>query len=347
MSIIGHIDLGDFAWISSFCSTYQVPLIGLDNHYYKKSDYYISLMPDILPPLVAFIHRYQINQLFYLYDDTNGAGRLKRLMEMQTTNSIQDLNLISRYIGDPDDSYNLFENIEMIMNSPLHSSSATIQNQKFHGRYIVLDFQSTDTYRIVMDKIKHRGMTTIDYHYVLLTLNAKQIDLTYFRYGGVNVTYFVLSSDASFNDNQTLLFYQKYIDSIKSIYKGDIPPVESLLIADAWETLLRTINRMLGSTNEIRNKLKVFRQGKFYNGQTLGIDCRSNYIQPWISGKFYLENILKTSFHGLTGYIQFSHTTGQRKNYTFDMYRVTENRMPKHIGFFRAPTTFQVLLIET
>ena len=346
MSIIGHIDPGDFDWISSFCSTYQVPLISLDNLYYEKSEYYISLIPDILQPLVAFIHHYQINQLIYLYDETNGARRLKRLMEMQTTNSVQDLNLICYYMGDPHDSYDLFENIEITINSPLHSSSETSQNKKFRGHYVVLDFQSIDTYRIVMDKIKHRGMTTVDYHYILLTLNAKQIDLTYFRYGGVNVTYFILSSDTSFNDSHTLPLYKKYIDSIKSAYKDDTPPVESLLIADAWETLLRTINRMLSSTNETRDKLKVFRQGTFYNGQTPGIDCRSNYIQPWISGKFYLANLLNTSFHGLTGYIQFSHKTGQRKNYIFDVYRVTRNRMPKHIGFFRAPATFQVLLIE-
>ena len=36
------------------------------------------------------------------------------------------------------------------------------------------------------------------------------------------------------------------------------PSVELLLIADAWETILRTINLMLSLSNEIRDKLKGF-----------------------------------------------------------------------------------------
>jgi hypothetical protein len=54
---------------------------------------------------------------------------------------------------------------------------------------------------------------------------------------------------------------------------------------------------------------------------------------------------LNTSFEGLTGNVQFSNQTGQRKNYTFDVYRVTRNDMPKNIGFFRAPNILEVLVI--
>jgi hypothetical protein len=334
MSIIGHINHDDFDWLSGFCSTYQVPFLGLDNHDYVEKNYYLSLMPDILPVLIAFIRRYQVNQLVYLYDDINGAHRLKQLMQMQTTSKIQNLNIISRYLENPDDSYDLLQNIEIMTSSPARTVASTSANQKVQGRYIVLDFHSFDTYRIIMDKIKHRGMTTADYHYILLTLNAKQLDMTYFRYGGVNVTFFALPT---YPDNQT--------DEIYLNSSGAIPPVEALLIADAWETLLRTINRMLSSANETRDKLKVFRQGRFYNGLTPGIDCRNSHIQAWAAGKIYLENLLNTTFQGLTGNVQFSNKTGQRKNYTFDVYRVTTNDMPKHIGFFRAPTTLEVLFI--
>jgi hypothetical protein len=155
--------------------------------------------------------------------------------------------------------------------------------------------------------------------------------MNYFRYGGVNVTFFALPSyhDIYTKDN--------YINTL-----GNYPSVESLLIADAWETLLRTINRMLSSANETRDKLKVFRQGRFYNGLTPGIDCRNSHIQAWSAGKIYLENLLNTTFQGLTGNVQFSSITGQRKNYTFDVYRVARNDLPKHIGYFREPTTFEV-----
>ncbi len=337
MSIIGHANYDDFDWLSGFCSSYQVPFIGLDNNDHPKNNYYMSLMPDLLPALVTFIRHYQINRLVYIYDDTIGAHRLKQLIQMKTTQALQNLNIISRYLGNPDDSYDLLQNVEHMTSIPIRTSPITSTNQRLFGRYIVLDFQSFDTYKIVMDKIKHRGMTTADYHYIILTLNAKQLDMTYFRYGGVNVTFFALPSYTASADNYTLSLYENYIKSIKI---G--PSVESLLIADAWETLLRTINHMLSSGNETREKLKVFRQGKFYNDLTPGIDCRNNHIQPWSPGKIYLNNLLNISFQGLTGNVQFSNKTGQRINYTFDVYRVTRNEMPKNIGFFRAPNILGV-----
>ncbi|CAF0932273.1 unnamed protein product [Adineta steineri] len=260
---------------------------------------------------------------------------------MQTTNTLQNLNIISRYLGNPEDSYDLLQNVEIATQTVLRTSSFTSTSSILPGRYIVLDFHSFETYRIVMDKIKHRGMTTADYHYIILSLNAKQLDMTYFRYGGVNVTFFSLPSDSINNDSQTLSFYENYINSVENLNPKIFPTVESLLIVDAWETLLRTINRMLSSANETRDKLKVFRQGKFYNGLTPGIDCRNNHIQAWSAGKIYLDNLLNTNFDGLTGNVQFSNS-GQRINYTFDVHRVTRNDMPKHIGFFRAPSTLEI-----
>lgn len=69
MSIIGHVDEDNYEWLSGFCSAYQVPFLGLDIHDHIKNNYYISLMPDILPGLIALIRRYGITQLIYLYDD--------------------------------------------------------------------------------------------------------------------------------------------------------------------------------------------------------------------------------------------------------------------------------------
>ena len=55
MSIIGQVDHNNFEWLSNFCSTYQVPFIGLDNHDYINTNYYISLKPDVLPALISLI----------------------------------------------------------------------------------------------------------------------------------------------------------------------------------------------------------------------------------------------------------------------------------------------------
>lgn len=343
MAVIGHIDREEADWFSGFCSTYQVPFLSLDNHDIQQNQFYLSLMPDVLPALIAVIRRYQINQLAYIYDDARGARRLKSLMQLQTTNKLQNVNIISRYLLNPDDSYDLLQNIEIMTNPQSRQGAQSLNTgSKVTGRYIVLDFESIENYRRLLDKIKHRGMTTADYHYILLSLNARQLDMNYFRYGGVNVTFFSLASDSNQTSTNS---YKDYIDSTNLNKEENIPSVESLLIVDAWETLLRTVNRMLSSTNETREKLKVFRHGRFYNGLTPGIDCRKSEIQPWVSGKYFLENLRETSFYGLTGQVQFSNRTGQRMNYTFDVYRVTRNEMPKNIGFFRAPTTLEVTYI--
>ncbi|CAF4044374.1 unnamed protein product [Rotaria sordida] len=334
MSIIGHINSNDLDWLSAFCSTYQIPFLNLNNNNnHLRNNFSISLMPDILPALISLIRRYQITQLVYIYDDIAGAHRLKQLIQIQTSNIIQNLNIISRYLDNPDDSYELLQSIEIISHTEVHTLSSIYLNSNIQHRYIVLDFQAFDTYRIMLDKIKHRSMTTSNYHYILLTLDAKQLDMTYFRYGGVNVTFFTLPS---YYNQQT---NENYIDLLK---KENLFFVESLLLADAWETLLRTINHMLNSTDDVYEQLKVFQQEKFSNKLIQHVDCQDNYNQALSLGKIYFEHLIKANFQGLTGNVQFSNVTGQRINYTFDVYRVAGSNMPKHIGFFRAPDILEV-----
>ncbi|CAF1623889.1 unnamed protein product [Rotaria magnacalcarata] len=328
ISIIGQISRTDYQWLSSFCSTYRVPFIGLDNHYYINTNYSISLMPDILPALISLIQHYQINQLVYSYDDRNGGNRLKQLIKMQTKNRIQNLNIICFYLGNPYNSNDLLEAIEITTSS---SSS-----QQVHRRYIVLDFHEVDTYRIVMDKIKYHGMTTANYHYILLTLDAKSVYTNFFPNGGLHGTFFSLPSYESLNNNNNqalLLLYQNYINSIKDVHLRNVPFIESLVIADAWETLLRTINLTLNSINETHQQRYL----------TTNIDCRGNGTKSWSFGKFHFKTLLNINFQGLTGNVQFSRKTGQRKNYMFDIYRATRNDRPKNIGFFRAPTTLEIV----
>ncbi|CAF3643389.1 unnamed protein product [Rotaria socialis] len=333
ISIISYIKSDDLNWLSAFYSAYQIPFLSLNDNKQFKNKFSLSFMPDVLPALVSIIRRYRITKLVYIYDDSNGAQRLKHLMQIQTLAMVHHINIISRYLDSPDDSYELLQSIEAITNTEMSTSTSMHSNSRSQHRYIVLDFQKFDTYRAMMNKIKHRGMTTSNYHYILLTLNAKQLDMTYFRYGGVNVTFFSLPSsyDAKANKN--------YIDLLK---KENLFTIESLLLADAWQTLLVTVNHIFNSSDDIDQRLKLFRDGKFKNGLKQTIDCRNNYIQPWLSGNMYLKHLNSIGFQGLTGNVQFSNSTGQRINYTFEVYRVTGNDMPKNIGFFRAPDTLQV-----
>ena len=333
VSIIGYMNSDDLDWISGFCSTYRIPFLSLNNNNHLKNNFSISLMPDILPALVSIIRRYQIVQLVYIYDHTDGAHRLQQLMQMQTMNIVENLIIISRYLYNSNDSYDLLQSIEIMTNSQMPSLSSKNANLKFQHRYIVLDFYEFNTYCIMLDKIKHCGMTSSNYHYILLTLNAKQLDLTYFRYGGVNVTFFDLPSN--FNEQAE----KNYTDILA---EEDLLSIESLLLADAWETLLHATDHILNSTKHSHEKFRIFHYGKFSNELTQNINCQNNYIQPWLEGDIYLKYLINANFQGITGNIQFSNVTGQRINYTFDVYRVTRNRMPEKIGFFRAPDTLEV-----
>ena len=341
VSIIGDLNEEDSNWLAGFSSTYQIPWLSLNHPNYFSRNSSLSLMPDVLPALVAFIRRYQIHQLVYIYDDVYSAQRLKQLMQIQTSGAGPSFNIISRYLDNPEDSYDLLENIEIVTNPPLRSLVAASNNQLVPGRYIVLDLHSFDTYRILMDKIKHRGMTTSEYHYVLMILNAKQLDMTYFRYGGVNVTFFTLPTKG---EQETDSLDEEYVNAARREVLADSSSIESLLLADAWETLIRSIDSVLDSTNGTHDQSRGVRRDNTNQNVTTELSCRSNQTPSWSKGDIHFEELLNTNFRGLTGNVQFSNVTGQRINYTFDVHRVTGNEMPKQIGFFREPSTLQVKL---
>ncbi|CAF0824550.1 unnamed protein product [Didymodactylos carnosus] len=358
MAVICYSNYDEFNWLSGFSDTYHVPFIilgrylpslhysSLVEHNITSKHYFVSLMPDLIPALIAFIRRYNLKEIYYIFDGIESCQRLKELMYIQTqkqSSVLNQLHINSRYLPNANDSYDLLHSIEL----------SNTQSRIALGRYVVLDFNDFSTYRTMMDKIKHRGMTTNDYHYILLTLKAKLLDMTYFRYGGVNVTFFALPDSFNMDNkndlqhcaidnctlNQTADLYLKNLKQANIIDNAQTYlPLEALLMADSWETFLRAINTML-NLNETRDSLRVFRQGRFYNGLTPGIDC--NQLQPWLAGEIYLERLLNTTFQGLSGNVQFNQN-GERENYTLDVYRVTRNDLPKKIGLFKAPSTLEV-----
>jgi hypothetical protein len=331
ISIISDSHANHIDWLTGFSSTYQIPLLSLGQTNYMPKKFFLSFMPDLLPALVAFIHRYQICQLVYIYDDSHGAQRLKQLMQIQTSTIGADFNIISRYLDNPDDPYDLLENIELVTNIPVRSFVSTNASPACTGRYIVLDLHSFNTYRTMMDKIKHRGMTTSEYHYILLTLDAKQLDMTYFRYGGVNVTFFTLPTVDDLPSQELLMAnYRHLFNQLASI---DSSTIETLILADIWETLIRTIDDTIDFIDI---------NGKVNQHFLSDLTCQTRTIEPWRIGQNLFERLLTTNFHGLTGQVQFSNMTGQRINYTLNIHRVTRNEMPKHIGVFHEPSTFEV-----
>lgn len=325
VSIIGDATSEESNWFVDFGSFHQIPWINLSPSDNLIDRYSISMMPDLLPALISFIRHYDISQLVYIYDDELGAQRLKELIRLQTSIGGLNLNLISRFLSNAEDSHDLLENIELTTNSFQRHYISNLSIR--HERYIVLDFHSIETYQILMNSIKQRGMTTTEFHYVLLTLDAKHLDMTYFRYGGVNVTFFSLPNVHPGHFRQ--------VD-----FDLNSAQIEFLLLTDAWQTLIRSLMQVI-DRSKINNTRSLF-QFDHPSPMTNYSICRKSLARSTLDGHKLFQTLLKTNFRGSTGQIQFSNITGRRINYTFDIFRVTRNEIPKKLGYFREPNIFQV-----
>ncbi|CAF1098489.1 unnamed protein product [Rotaria sordida] len=279
-----------------FMTRLHISMISLNYLNYNKQDltllnkpYHLTMKIDLLPALVAFIKRYKITKLFYIMEDIQG----RQLNDITNSNNTK----------------NLLQSIEI----------------KDRGSkeelYIVLDLNNINSYIKLLMQIRHHAMTTPHYHYILMSLEADRIDMRTFRYGGVNVTYFVPRSPYTMNPS---------LDG-SIIDRLSLPSFEKKALADALSIYMRAIMLL---DDRIRSKI-VYSDSNDNNFDHLKIQCRTKTNQQ--QHELFSEelfNIMKSlSFDGYSGHIAFNEY-GERINYTLNMYQVTMNRLPKNIGNF-------------
>ncbi|CAF0794953.1 unnamed protein product [Rotaria sp. Silwood1] len=299
---ISSIDNSKTHLLELFMTRLHISMISLNYLNYNKQDltllnkiYHLTMKIDLLPALVAFIKRYKITKLFYIMEGDEAFERFQTLIVAQAREKSYDiLDIQGRQLIDITNA-NYTENL-------LQSIEIKDRGSK-EELYIVLDLDNINSY------IK------------LLMQDADRIDMRTFRYGGVNVTYFVPKSPYTIN--------QSLDGSIAD--RLSLPSFEKKALADALSMYMRAIMLL---DDRIRSKI-VYSDSDDDNFDHLKIQCRTkeNRRQHKLFGE-ELFNIMKSvSFDGYSGYVAFNEY-GERINYTLNIYQVTMNRLPRNIGNF-------------
>ncbi|CAF2402152.1 unnamed protein product [Rotaria sp. Silwood2] len=303
-----------------FMARLHISMISLNYLNYNKQHstllnkvYHLTMKIDLLPALVAFIKRYKIAKLFYIMEGDEAFERFQTLIVAQAREKSYDiLDIQGRQLIDVTNS-NYTENL-------LQSIEIKDRGSK-EELYIALDLDNINSYIKLLMQIRHHAMTTPHYHYILMSPEADRIDMRTFRYGGVNVTYFVPKS--SYTINQSL--------DGSTADRLSLPSFEKKALADALSIYMRGIMLL---DDRIRSKI-VYSDSDDDNFDHLKIQCRTKENQrQYELFDEELFNIMKSlSFDGYSGYVAFNEY-GERINYTLNIYQVTMNRLPRNIGNF-------------
>ncbi|CAF3068666.1 unnamed protein product [Rotaria sp. Silwood2] len=268
---------------------------------------------DLLPALTAFIKRFKFTTLHYIVEGEEAFSRFQAMMVTQAREKSYDiLDLQVRRLIDiqnQNHTRNLLQSVEIK------------DRGSKEERYIVLDLNSIDSYIHLLMQIRHHGMTTPHYHYILMTLDADRIDMRFFRYGGVNVTYFLPKS--AYRMDPTI--------DPATTDRLSLPSFEKKALADALSIYMRAIMAL----DDMTRMEALHPSDTDDSFDHLKIECRSkDKNQQHEAFGEQLFNIMKTiSFEGYTGNIKFNEY-GDRTNYTLNVYQITMNKLPRNVGNF-------------
>lgn len=317
---ISSIDLHKTHLLESFMSRLHISMISLNYLDYKERSldalnkiYHLTMKIDLLPALFIFIKRYKVTKLFYIIEGEEAFGRFQSIMVTQARDKTYDILDIQvrrlTNIYNSNHTRNLLQSVEIE------------DRGSKEERYIVLDLSSVHSYITLLMQIRHQGMTTPHYHYILMSLEADRIDMKFFRYGGVNVTYFLPKSSYQMSPP---------ID-LTATSRLSLPSFEKKALADALSIYVRAI---MSLNDKVRARI-VQSNNHDENFEHLKIECRARDRQYQHEGfGEELFNAMKSiSFEGYTGHISFNEY-GERKNFTLNIYQVTMNKLPRNVGNF-------------
>ncbi|XP_048776012.1 glutamate receptor 2-like [Ostrea edulis] len=164
-------------------------------HSKTQSEFIVSLKPSLNRPIIDVIEKNGWNRVFYLFDSNEGLLRLQSFYrELAERQSANDVIIRSRRITNISDSYELLRSIDR---DELNCSSLYMCPC---SRPIILDLSSVAAFNETRKQIIDVGMNREQYHYILANLGADELDLSSFKYGGMNVTGFSIM-DPTYEEN--------------------------------------------------------------------------------------------------------------------------------------------------
>ena len=173
MGSISSVANGKTHLLELFMNRLHISMISLNYFNYNKQEFHsqrnsfhLSMKIDLLPPLAALIRRYKVMKLFYIMEGDEAFERFQALMVAQAQEKSYDvLDIQGRQLVDIHDG--------------IHTKSL-LQSVEIHDRgskeerYIVLDLSNIQSYVKLLMQIRHHGMTTPHYHYILMSLVGRR-----------------------------------------------------------------------------------------------------------------------------------------------------------------------------
>uniref|UniRef100_K1P1B8 Glutamate receptor n=1 Tax=Magallana gigas TaxID=29159 RepID=K1P1B8_MAGGI len=265
------------------------------------SEFTVSLQPSLIRPIIDVIQKNGWKQVFYLFDSDEGLLRLQSLFqELGERHLANDVIIRSRRITNISDSYELLRSVDRqeLNCSNLEPCRCT--------RPIILDLSTIAAFNETRKQIIDVGMNREHYHYLLANLGADELDLSSFKYGGMNVTGFSIK-DPPFEEN----FQQSDCYS----YKGLCPVShKSALVMDTLEFLSYAVN-----------KTGTYNNPSMFTPNSNGCDVSEQHRN---FGRKFLNAIKETKVQGSsnigTGTLALD-SYGNRKDYVLNVKFFTFN----------------------
>lgn len=265
------------------------------------SEFTVSLQPSLIRPIIDVIQKNGWKQVFYLFDSDEGLLRLQSLFqELGERHLANDVIIRSRRITNISDSYELLRSVDRqeLNCSNLEPCRCT--------RPIILDLSTVAAFNETRKQVIDVGMNREHYHYLLANLGADELDLSSFKYGGMNVTGFSIK-DPPFEEN----FQQSDCYS----YKGLCPVShKSALVMDTLEFLSYAVN-----------KTGTYNNPSMFTPNSNGCDVSEQHRN---FGRKFLNAIKETKVQGSsnigTGTLALD-SYGNRKDYVLNVKFFTFN----------------------
>ncbi|XP_041358488.1 glutamate receptor-like isoform X2 [Gigantopelta aegis] len=321
-AILGQKEIISSDIVQSFTNTFHMPFVTTSLSHItarRNSGYELHLRPDYTSALIDVIEYLRWDHVHFLYDSDEGLLRIQRIFWSMRNHSVQWF------------SVKRFNDITRV-----HDDLRRLDRSNFSPpKNFVLDLSSEYAYNLVLKQIPEVGMNKDGYNYLLGSLDFKNLNLSRFIHGGVNVTGFqLLDTDAEFEDD----FLKSMVKVTDNMQGQNTVPVRAALTVDSFNLIEQAIISMLENDSHIFRY--NFRRGYVYTyNDTKGIPCTTRPPIPWMHGEGILNTMKKQQTLGMSGRLAFDEN-GFRDKYSLGVYSVSLENGPTKIGTWKTGSGF-------
>ncbi|XP_067664022.1 glutamate receptor 2-like isoform X1 [Haliotis asinina] len=317
-AILGQKEMTSTDIVKSFSKTFHMPFITPSLSRIAVSEesiFELHMRPDYTYALTDVIQYLNWRQVHFLYDSDEGLLRLQQIFW-----SLRDQHFVEGF------AVQRLQDVRDVHDELRHL------DRSYAGSYknIVLDLSSEEAYDQVLRQIPEVGMNKYGYNYLLGSLDFKNLNLTRYRHGGVNVTGFQLLDEKNEISRGFLEALGMTPGRFSAAKDYQSVPVRAALLVDAVYLLGQAIYSMMQNDSEVFRY--NFRRGDLYTyNDTKGIPCDKNPPVPWMHGEEILHRIKQMQPVGLSGVLSFDRK-GFRQDYSLGVYSVSLDNGPSKIG---------------